>query len=146
MTFAGSRAGRRLMPAFSAIMLIALGTSLSGAARTLTEKKKTPLDPEVEKALAAFAEKSAPVTAEQFKKHMDGVIQAIGKAASLTPEDTEKLNQASAKAVEEAVKIWKPLFPAELRVDISTLTPSLALSRVQTWKAAFSATQRFVEN
>ena len=146
MISVGSRARRQLLPVTLVVILIACVTPSATADRSLTEKKKTPLDPEVERALAAFAEKGAPAKAEQFKKHMEGVVEAMGKIVTLTPEDTDKLKQASTKAVDEAVAIWKPLLPTELRVDLSALSPSLALSRISGWKADSFATQRFVEN
>lgn len=114
-------------------------------APNIQKAKETPLAPEIEKALADYADRSAPAKAAQFQKQITKVVEAIDSKVHLTAEERASLDEASQKAVTEAVKIWQPQLVKEMRLDVKTTDVNTAVARIARWRAEPTAIYRFVD-
>lgn len=118
------------------VLLTVFCASLGVAqAQTLTRAEtKKPLSEAVEKVLTEFVAKCAPEKQKQLATHMDEVIKAVDAVAKLTPDETTTLKNAATKAVEAALKAWKPQAIVMMRTYLSRTSDAAAIRHIGVWK------------
>lgn len=123
-----------------ALVLAALGWG-GLAAQEAPEKRLhwwdralVPLDAEVEKALATFAEKMAPYRRKDLEDHLQAIVTGLASRHSLAAEARKKLDDAAAKAVEETMKSWVQRVTETNRVRLAVTEGEAALQIIASWE------------
>ena len=131
--------GHRALVA-GAVLIAALGWGGLAAQEALEkrlhwwERALIPLDPEVEKALALFAEKMAPYRRKDLEDHMQAIVSGLATRQSLTADVRKQLDDAAAKAVEETMKSWVPRVTETNRVRLAVTEREAALQIIASWE------------
>lgn len=133
---------RRLLIAALGLLV---GASFSQA-QTLTEKKKTPLAPPIEKALAEYRDKCVPEKQKQLTAHMEDHVGAINKAIKITPEEVTKLQEQAKTVVNTAIDSWKPRFLESLRGWLVAVPEKRALLFIKQWRPSDSGPNEPVDD
>jgi len=130
-----------------ALLLVAGGTaSVLAVEPSMSEKKKTPMAPAIEKALADFTDKGVPIKKKQLTEHMQDLIKEMDDSVHLSADETKALTVAADKAVDEAIAAWKPKFVEALRPYLFGNTAERAVARVPGWKLETVAANEPVED
>jgi DNA-binding phage protein len=116
-----------------AALLLAAVSAQAQTYLTRAELKK-PLSEGVEKALAEFVDQCAVEKQKQLSAHMEEVIKAVHGVAKLSDEEKKALQQPMQRAVQTAVKNWKPQAVVAMRTYLSRTSETAARRHVSQWK------------
>ena len=106
---------------------------------------KTPLSPEVEKALAEIAAKMAPLRKKDIGEHMEDVMARLFETTALTDEAKRKaIRGASSAALEETMKPWPQAVTETNRIRIAANGVRPSAETVKTWNVELQALARLV--
>jgi hypothetical protein len=99
------------------------------------ERALVPLDAEVEKALADFAEKTVPYRKKDLEDHIREVNDLAARQFTLPEATHKKLIEAGAKAVDETMKHWVARMTETNRVRLPVTDAETALQTIASWEA-----------
>ncbi len=112
---------------------------------TLSERKK-PLSDVVEKALVEFVDRCAEGKEKALTAFMANVLKSVDAAAKLSDADKTALREPTRKAVEEAVKMWKPQAVVAMRTYLTRTSDQGAIRHISQWRPDLTGPNEPVED